>query len=289
LQNHKKKLLIGKQKAEVEKEVKEKRLKALLYAMADGIVVLSEGLKILTHNPAILTQLEVQSDSNAVDTMEKLIGKMNYDSEYLSPGEEAYVFNADLCELLRQGEGAGKNFAPLLYAGKHLECRGCVTKWDENKIMVLTVRDTSNWAQLEKAAKRDSANKTALIRSVSHELRTPVNAIINLCQDLQESSSLAGKDKADVEVLVNASNFLLSMINDLLDYSRILHDKFELMKTRFNLENLMKSCGQLIALQCKHKHVDFTVRYDSQLPKFVHSDENRLKQVILNLLSNAVK
>ena len=289
LQDRKRKLLVGKQRAEQEKEVEQNRLRTLLAALPDGVVVFSEKLEILTHNPTILTQLGLQPDANVVSCMETLVGNLNYDPEYLGQGEHSEVFKADLNELLRQEEGAVKNFKPLLYEGKHLECRGCVTKWDESKVLVLTVRDTSNWAQLEKAAKRDSANKTALIRSVSHELRTPVNAIINLCQDLQESGSLVERDRADVEVLANASGFLLFMINDLLDYSRILHDKFELRKTNFDLERLIRSCGQLIALQCKHKQVDFTVRYDPQLPQYAYSDENRLKQVILNLLSNAAK
>ena len=288
-QDHKRKLLMGKHKAEQEKEGKERRLVALLSAMPDGVVVFSEKLAILTHNPAILEQLGVPSDDKAVSSMELLIRELKYDPEYLSPDEERMVFKEDLCVLRNQEEGAVKNFKPLLYEGKHLECRGCVTKWDESKVLVLTVRDTSNWAQLEKAAKRDSANKTALIRSVSHELRTPVNAIINLCQDLQTSTSIGERDRADVEVLANASNFLLSMINDLLDYSRILHDKFDLVRTNCDLEHLIRSCGRLIALQCRHKQVELVVRFDPLLPKLAYTDENRLKQVILNLLSNAAK
>jgi signal transduction histidine kinase len=218
-----------------------------------------------------------------------LIEKLNYDTEYLEKKERMKSFGRDIRSLLRDKEGTVGNFKPVLHEGKHLECRGCLTMWDKSKVLILTIRDISNWAKLEKAAKQDSANKTALIRSVSHELRTPVNAIINLCQDLQSSETIGEQDREDVEVLVNASSFLLSMINDLLDYSRILHDKFELVRTNFDLKRLIKGCGQLIALQCKQKFVDFLVRYDPLLPRIINSDENRLKQVILNLLSNAVK
>ena len=285
---YKRGLLIAKHKAEEEKEVEERRLKALLSAMPDGVAVLSGTLHVLTYNPAMLTQLSLHTALHPETHLEKLIQRLEYDLEYCPP-EEHSRFQEDIFGLLEQKEGTVMNFKPLLYEGKHLECRGCVTLWDDCKVLVLTVRDTSNWAQLEKAAKKDSANKTALIRSVSHELRTPVNAIINLCQDLQASPSLGAQDRADVEVLANASNFLLSMINDLLDYSRILHDKFELVKTRFDLEQLIHSCGALISLQCREKQLNFSVRFDPLLPKFAYTDENRLKQVILNLLSNAVK
>ena len=288
-QEHKRRLLIAKQKAEEEKEVEERRLKALLYAIPDGIIVLSETTHVLTYNPTILSQFDLLSTPNPELKLETLIGTLRYDSEYLGKDQISQAFQDDIAKIMSGEEGVVGSFKPILFQGKHLECRGCVTKWDDSKVLILTIRDTSNWAQMEKTAQRDSANKTALIRSVSHELRTPVNAIINLCEDLQTSTALGRKDREDVEVVSNASYFLLSMINDLLDYSRFLHEKFALVKTNFDLEQLIRSCGALIALQCKQKGVNFCARVDPLLPKFAYTDENRLKQVILNLLSNAVK
>ena len=285
---YKRGLLIAKQKAEDEKAVEEKRLKCLLAAMPDGVAVLSSALRILRYNPAMLTQLDLETSPHPEPHIETLVSSLQYDPEYCRPEDDS-LFRDDILSLVRQKDGTVMNFKPVLYEGRHLECRGCVTVWDECKVLVLTVRDTSNWAFLEKTAKKDSANKTALIRSVSHELRTPVNSIINLCQDLLNSPTLSEKDREDVEVMNNASNFLISMINDLLDYSRILHDKFALVKTRFDLEYLIRSCGSLLSLQCRAKHLNFSVRFDPFLPKLAYTDENRLKQVILNLLSNAVK
>lgn len=287
---YKRGLLIAEQLADEEKLAEERRMKAVLAAIPDGVVVMSEDLQVLTTNLAMLTQLNLHGQSNPINRLEKVITSLEFDTEYCEQEPRKSSFRDEICELVRGKEGIVKNFKPLMYEGKDLECRGCVTTWgEEEKVVVLTVRDTSNWANLEKTAKQDSAKKTALIRSVSHELRTPVNAILNLCQDLQSSPSLSPQDQLDVEVLSNASNFLLSIINDLLDYSRILHDKFELKKTSFDLEKLIRSCGALIALQCKQKEVMFIVRFDPSLPKLAYTDENRLKQVILNLLSNAVK
>lgn len=287
-QEHKRKVLRAKQQAEEAKRVEECRLKALLYAMPDGVVVISEAMQVLTHNPALLLQFDLKLLSSPVRYMEMFLGHLCYDPEYLA-AEEVQPFKEDLKQLFLEKEGTSKSFKPVVFEGRHLECRGCVSRWDETKVLVLTIRDTSNWVHLEQAAKRDSATKSALIRSVSHELRTPINAIINLCQDLQTSTAVGEREKADIEVIANASNFLLSMINDLLDYSKILHDKFALMKTNFDLKNLIRNCGALIALQCKQKNVELRVRYDPLLPKFAYTDENRLQQVILNLLSNAAK
>jgi nitrogen-specific signal transduction histidine kinase len=279
----KRKLLIAK------KEAEENRLEALLCALPDGVVVLDENMKVLTWNPAVRRKLGVENSMDSELKATFVISNLEYDPEYMEKTEEIRIFGNDLKALLKKDEGAVDNFKPVLLENRYLECRGCVIKWDGRKVLILTIRNITTWVQLEKAAKRDSANKTALIRSVSHELRTPVNAIINLCQDLQSSETIEEHDREDVEILANASHFLLSMINDLLDYSRILHDKFTLVKTNFDLKHLIRSCGQLIGLQCKQKQVDFIVRYDPFLPKFAYSDENRLKQIILNLLSNAAK
>ena len=286
---YKRKLLQDKQKAEEEKEVEEKRLKAVLSALPDGLLVISETFEIVTANSAAGQQLELPQFPHPTLPAALVLMVLRYDSEYAHPREEGRSFVSDVRLLLEHKEGVVKDFQPVVYKEKHLECRGCVMLWDGKKVLILTIRDISKLVELEKAAKQDSANKTALLRSVSHELRTPVNAIINLCQDLQSSPTLEDRDRPDVEVISNASVFLLSMINDLLDYSRILHDKFELVKTTFDLEKLIRSCGALIALQCKQKQIELIVRYHPQLPKLAYTDENRLKQVILNLLANAAK
>ena len=122
-----------------------------------------------------------------------------------------------------------------------------------------------------------------------HELRTPSNAILNLALDIQTNEHLSVQGQTDVEIIISATSFLLSLINDLLDFSRILHGKFSLQKKSFALEPLLRQCAQLFALQCKVKGLDLRVRIDPDLPELLYSDENRLRQVLLNLLSNSLK
>ena len=110
---------------------------------------------------------------------------MRYDLEYLEAGQ-THSFAEDLKLLFREAEGSTKSFKPVLFEGRHLECRGCVNGWEESTVLVLTVREIPI-----------GRTKSALIRS----LRTQVNAVINLCQDLQTSADMGDQDKADVEVL----------------------------------------------------------------------------------------
>jgi CheY-like chemotaxis protein len=173
--------------------------------------------------------------------------------------------------------------------GHYLEWRGTTSRWNQSKACILVVRDVGKWVELEALAKKESEAKSALIRSVSHELRTPINAIINISERLMESSSLSSDQKEQCQILVSSSNFLLSNVNDLLDFSRIANQQFSLNKQLFNLEETVRTCTGLIKPQCHLKNLDLSFRYDSSIPSLAYNDQNRLRQVLLNLLSNAVK
>lgn len=116
-----------------------------------------------------------------------------------------------------------------------------------------------------------------------------MNAILNLTLDLQTQEQLSLQGETDLQVVISATSFLLSLINDLLDFSRILHGKFELQKQNFALEPLLRQCAQLFDQQGRGKMLDLRLRIDPLLPVLLYSDETRLRQILLNLLSNALK
>jgi len=104
-----------------------------------------------------------------------------------------------------------------------------------------------------------------------------------------ESPSLSDAQKELCQILVSSSHFLLSNVNDLLDFSRIANQQFSLNKQEFKLEETVKACVELVKPQCRLKGLDLEIRFDSSIPPLVYNDSNRLKQVLLNLLSNALK
>jgi nitrogen-specific signal transduction histidine kinase len=250
-------------------------------------MVLSQDNEVRAYNETLLEQLGIAATGQEKQAILREIEGLKYDPGYC--GESNSTLSQDISAFSRSDVGAVLNFKPVRVQEKYLDWRGKVALWDDEKVCILTVRDTSEWVALDVMVKKESECKTALLRSVSHELRTPANAILNLALDIQATEPLSPQGKSDVEVIVSATNFLLCMINDLLDYSRILNDKFLLNEKLFLLEPVIKECAQLISPQCRGKELEFSIRYDSLLPQFVYTDENRLKQVILNLLSNAVK
>jgi two-component system, sensor histidine kinase and response regulator len=125
--------------------------------------------------------------------------------------------------------------------------------------------------------------------SVSHELRTPLNGIINMID-----AAITNSDKQNVteDCLIpalNSSRLLLSIINDILDYSMLNANKLRLTFTKFNLRNACLDCLQIIENQANKNGIKISFDYKKGTPYEVISEPNRLKQILLNLLGNALK
>lgn len=130
--------------------------------------------------------------------------------------------------------------------------------------------------------------KSRFLASMSHELRTPINAIMGFTDLVLEDRGLGKSCRRDMSrIVVNAHN-LLSLINDILDLSKIEAGKITLKTSAFGLGPLVKGCAQSIKPMLKDKPVNLEMDINKDIPK-IYTDRNRLRQIIINLLSNAVK
>jgi signal transduction histidine kinase/DNA-binding response OmpR family regulator len=144
----------------------------------------------------------------------------------------------------------------------------------------------------EKNAEVERANrlKSDFVANMSHELRTPLNSILALSQILQDRLDGELNEEQDKQVGIierNAHN-LLRLINDILDLSKIEAGKLEVSASTIRVGDFVQQLRGMLAPLAAEKKLDFRVEVDSNLP-MLHSDENKLKQIVLNLLSNAVK
>ncbi len=130
--------------------------------------------------------------------------------------------------------------------------------------------------------------KTAFLANMSHEIRTPLNAILGMSELLVEAP-LRETEKAYVRVLRRSGQALLSLINDVLDLSRIEAGKLVVEHTRFDLRELLQTTAEILAPSATERGIRFELRLDSALPGKVVGDPLRLRQVLLNLISNAIK
>ncbi|CAG9335885.1 unnamed protein product [Blepharisma stoltei] len=172
----------------------------------------------------------------------------------------------------------------------NLEWRGQKVLWEDQESILLTVRDANQIIQLEQTVS-DNKLKNVLLRSVSHELRTPINAIVALVDSLKEEIEIVSNEdfKEKLDIISVSSQLLLSLVNDLLDYSRILAGVFSIQKSKFSFRNLIGSAIQLVKIQAEKKGLKLITRIDKDLPAYVFTDPLRLNQVLLNLLGNALK
>ena len=137
----------------------------------------------------------------------------------------------------------------------------------------------------------DGANraKSDFLANMSHELRTPLNGILGYAQILQRSEPMTHKGRGGVDIIYQCGSHLLTLINDVLDLSKIEAGKLELHPSAFHLPSFIQGVAEICAIRAEEKAISFDLQIDQQLPTGVFGDEKRLRQVLLNLLGNAVK
>ena len=163
---------------------------------------------------------------------------------------------------------------------------------DLTKKLAYKIKATDeNLSILESALEKANAASKAkgeFLSNMSHEIRTPTNAIIGMTNIAKSADSIERKDYA-LGRIGDASNHLLSIINDILDMSKIEADKLELHEEDFDFEDMLKKVINIINFRVVEKNQKLTVYIDDKIPHTLVADDQRLSQVLTNLLSNAGK
>jgi len=163
----------------------------------------------------------------------------------------------------------------------------------EDKVKERTVKLEKEVLERQKAeqlAQGASQAKSEFLANMSHELRTPLNGILGYAQILQESSGLSDYDLKSAKTIYQCGSHLLTLINDVLDISKIEARKLDLWPKDVNFANLLQGVVEICRIRAEQKGtVSLLYDPDPNLPMYIRSDEKRLRQVLINLLSNAVK
>ena len=138
-------------------------------------------------------------------------------------------------------------------------------------------------------ANEASAAKTAFLSSMSHEIRTPLNAIIGLDNIALGDASISPKTREELIKIGSSAHHLLSLINDILDMSRIESGRMVLKSEEFSFKDFYDQICVIAGGQCADKGLEFVCEKAGPLDEYFIGDSLRLKQVLINILGNAVK
>jgi signal transduction histidine kinase/CheY-like chemotaxis protein/HPt (histidine-containing phosphotransfer) domain-containing protein len=131
--------------------------------------------------------------------------------------------------------------------------------------------------------------KSAFLSTMSHEIRTPMNAILGITEIYLQDERITEDVRTGLERIYSSGNMLLSIINDILDLSKIEAGKFELIISNYEVASTLSDTVQLNMMRIGSKPINFELTVDEKLPTMLNGDELRVKQILNNLLSNGFK
>lgn len=162
-----------------------------------------------------------------------------------------------------------------------------ITERKHAEYELIYAKESAEQAKLQ----ADMANqaKSTFLANMSHELRTPLNGILGYTQILTRDRDLSVKQREGIQIIHRSGEYLLTLINDVLDLSKIEAGKIELYPTEFKFNDFVRGITDLFSMRAQQKNITFSYKPLSDLPINVLADEKRLRQILINLLGNAIK
>ena len=179
---------------------------------------------------------------------------------------------------------------------RYLEITAYHTEFGSLKRIVIVISDRSEERKLQNAlsssleiAKNANAAKSNFLANMSHDIRTPMNAIVGYSTLLMKDADDKNKVIEIGKKITYSSQHLLSLINDVLDMSKIESGRTSLNSDKVDVSEVINNISEIVQVQTKSKKQSFEIKTKGNIPPYIYADKLRLTQILLNLLSNAVK
>ena len=220
--------------------------------------------------------------NNILNKALESVTKEEQDAIYKKWVPVRFEYKADWSEILKWLISVGSVFVIIM---------GITLFWNRKLSKEISVRK-----QIEKALQKakeaaEAANraKSEFLANMSHELRTPLNATIGFAQVMARSQTLPPEHQENVSIIRRSGEHLLTLINQVLELSKIEAGRTTLNETVFDLYQLLDESEDLFLLRVKEKNLRLMFDRSPDLPQYIRSDEVKLRQILINLLNNAIK
>lgn len=148
---------------------------------------------------------------------------------------------------------------------------------------------TNDLRQAMEAAEAANRAKSAFLANMSHELRTPLNAILGFAQLLSRDFTMAPDKRQQLSIINRSGQHLLNLINDILEMSKIEAGRINFAPTSFDLYTMLNTLKDMLQIRAIEKGLQLIVERDPSLPRYIKTDEHKLRQILINLVGNAIK
>lgn len=137
----------------------------------------------------------------------------------------------------------------------------------------------------------ESANKakSVFLANMSHELRTPLNAILGFSSMMRHDAQLSASQLESLDIINRSGEHLLKLINDVLEMAKIEADRLELTIAPFDLGAMVRDVTEMMQVRAHEKNLRLELDQSSEFPRYINSDEARIRQILTNLINNAIK
>ncbi|MEK5446225.1 ATP-binding protein [Paenibacillus sp. FSL R7-0331] len=219
----------------------------------------------------------------------------DYKSIFSTPKDEAMLKQA--VERAVSGHSSKIELEVIIKNGGTMICSTTVFPLlhGNQKLVYLVAEDITPFIQFQQqlieakeAAEGADRMKSEFLTTMSHEIRTPLNGIIGINQLLADDIAEPGQQEL-LRLQYNSSQALLSVVNDVLDFSRLDSDGLQLRSEAFPLQALLTECSELFESAAKEKGLQLKLQVTGDIPEYVKGDSLRIRQILVNLIGNAVK
>ncbi len=157
------------------------------------------------------------------------------------------------------------------------------------QLLEATQQQSVQLQQTALAAEAANLAKSTFLANMSHELRTPLNAILGFSQLMQRSPNLNPEQQENIRIINRSGEYLLTLINQVLDLAKIEAGRITLNPTDFKLTSLLNELEEMFQLQAREQQLQLIFNCSSDISEYVQTDRVKLHQILINLLSNAIK